>query len=61
MRRRAYLQSRGILVSSQSRGNLLTSGRSLDLLLNGVVDPDVGAAPASPTGSYHWPVGELAE
>ncbi|KAK9821115.1 hypothetical protein WJX81_007943 [Elliptochloris bilobata] len=61
VRRRAYLQARGILVSSQSRGNLLTSGRSLDLLLNCAVDPDVGVAPASPAGSGHSPAGEPAD
>ena len=65
VRKRAYLQARGILVSSQSRGNLVTSGRSLDLLLHGVVaDPDADAgraAAASPAGSIHWLAGELAE
>ncbi len=61
MRRRAYLQSRGILVSSQPGGNLPTTGRSLDLLLNGVVGEGAAPAPASPAGSFAWPAGELAE
>lgn len=62
VRRRAHLQARGILVSSQSRGNLVTSGRSLDLLLHGVVaDAGADAGAASPAGSHHWPAGELAE